>query len=154
MQKLQIQPFGLPFSVRFLRKVIDFIELQRNAVFLPQEQVVVLLQKIKQTMKAAQLIQLGFLLLILSTKLNAQSASFEKVGFLKKQLQEARIDLRFNKRITNNKSKKVTAKKVIPKFSMDVYDGKGIHVLTISNVNFLPTMRIGVEFNAKLLITI
>ena len=149
-----MQPLGLPFYIRFLRKVIDFIDLQRKAVFLPHEQVVVLLQKIKQTMKAAQLFQIGLLLLILSTKLNAQSTSIKKDGFLKKQLQEARIDLRFNNRITNNQSKKVTAKKVIPKFSMDVYDGKGIHVLTISNVNFLPTMRIGVEFNAKLLITI
>jgi hypothetical protein len=134
--------------------VIDFIELQRNAVFRLQEQVVVLLQKIKQTMKAAQLIQLGFLLLILSTKLNAQSASFEKVGFLKKQLQEARIDLRFKNKKADNLSTKETAKKVTPKFSMDVYDGKGIHVLTISNVNFLPTMKIGVAFNAKVLITI
>ncbi|MBK7183084.1 MAG: hypothetical protein IPH89_09175 [Bacteroidetes bacterium] len=55
---------------------------------MPQEQVVVLLQKIKQTMKAARFIQLGLLIVILSTKLNAQSTSIEKVGFLKKQLQE------------------------------------------------------------------
>ncbi len=105
-------------------------------------------------MKAARFIQLGLLIVILSTKLNAQSTSIEKVGFLKKQLQEARIDLRFKNRKADNLSTKETAKKVTPKFSMDVYDGKGIHVLTISNVNFLPTMRIGVAFNAKVVITI
>lgn len=134
--------------------MIDFIDLQRNAVLLPHEQVVVLLQKIKQTMKAARFIQLGLLIVILSTKLNAQSASTEKVGFLKKQLKEARVDLRFKNMQSDHITKKESVKKIIPKFSMDVYDGKGIHVLTISNVNFLPTMKIGVAFNAKVLITI
>jgi len=105
-------------------------------------------------MKAAQLIQLVILMLILSAKVNAQSTSIKKDGFLKKQLQEARIDLRFKSRKVEQLSTKETAKKVNSKFSMDVYDGKGIHVLTISNVNFLPTMRIGVAFNAKVIITI
>lgn len=151
---MQIPVLARSVFMCFLRKVIDFSGLQRNAVFLANEQVVVLLHKIKKNMKAARFIQLGLLIVILSTKLNAQSTSIEKVGFLKKQLKEARVDLRFGNKLSDQTTKKESVKRVIPKFSMDVYDGKGIHVLTISNVNFLPTMKIGVAFNAKVVITI
>lgn len=41
-----------------------------------------------------------------------------------------------------------------PKFSVDLLDGAGIHLFTISNHDFIPSMRVGARIKAGFIITI
>lgn len=45
-------------------------------------------------------------------------------------------------------------KKYNPTFSVDVLEGKGIHLFTISNISSIPTIRVGVDVNIGLTISL
>lgn len=45
-------------------------------------------------------------------------------------------------------------KKYNPYFSLDVLDGKGIHLFTISNISSIPTIKVGVDVNVGLIISL
>ncbi|OFY83147.1 MAG: hypothetical protein A3F72_09055 [Bacteroidetes bacterium RIFCSPLOWO2_12_FULL_35_15] len=45
-------------------------------------------------------------------------------------------------------------KKYNPTFSVDVLDGKGIHLFTISNISSIPTIRVRVDINIGLTISL
>jgi hypothetical protein len=41
-----------------------------------------------------------------------------------------------------------------PELSVDLLDGDGIHLFTISNLDFIPTIKVGARIKAGILITI
>jgi hypothetical protein len=41
-----------------------------------------------------------------------------------------------------------------PRFSVDLLDGTGIHLFTISNIDFIPTINVGARIKAGIIITI
>lgn len=97
-------------------------------------------------------------ILLFSVEIKAQSSFLKKdnnqVEFSKKERSEKRmgsINLNSLKaRFENHKKNK----KYNPSFSVDVLNGKGIHLFTISNINSIPTIRVGVDVNIGLTITL
>jgi hypothetical protein len=43
---------------------------------------------------------------------------------------------------------------VRPEASVDLYDGKGIHLFSVSGISMLPPISVGARFNAGLIITL
>lgn len=110
-------------------------------------------------MKKALLI-LSVLIGILKVNvLHAQSFhSKEKSGFFNKSgIKKARILNLCGKR--NNKVKSTDfqsffAGSINPKLSIDLLDGSGIYLFTISNIDFIPTIKVGARIKAGIIITI
>ena len=110
-------------------------------------------------MKTKYFIQLILVtILLFGVDLKAQTTLFKQIDkpveFSKKERAEKRTEIinlnSLKARFGNHKK----IKKYNPSFSLDVMDGKGIYLFTISKISSIPTIRVGVDVNIGLTITL
>lgn len=57
-------------------------------------------------------------------------------------------------RMSQNQSKKESAEKYTPTFSLDILDGSGLHLFTTPNLGPIPSFKVGAKINAGIKISI
>ena len=112
-------------------------------------------------MKKAEQITLTISLFILSSNYaNAQSSNISNKSVF--AVQAAKVAACIELRKLKQELKRSTpatfgffeGRTFAPKISLDLLDGKGIHLFTISEIQALPVINVGAHFNAGIIMTL
>lgn len=157
MQKLQKPQNTFLFALSKLQVSPLMAYWERYSVSLTSGVAVVLLQKINQSMKKPNNLLIILFLLLFVIKSNGQNlGSLKRITTSTKTINVLNMKLFKMGMVQREKTETAKPHKRMfrPKFSVDLLNNKGIHLFTISDVDFLPTIKVGARVKAGISITI